>query len=90
MRLAWRGFVPVSLALFVLATVLVYLGQPRSWWALAGNGAIALIMLAFAAAMPTRVTGRQDNMPEIFPETNVRRTPKSSGFRKREVDPTPV
>ena len=66
MRLAWKGLIPVSLALFVLATALVYHGEHRSFvWAFGGNMVILCLVLAYASLSRTAVTGRQSNMPPI-------------------------
>ncbi len=63
MRMAWQGFIPVTLALVILATALLYFNLHRSVWALAGNVAIGLFALVYAAARGREITGRQDNMP---------------------------
>jgi hypothetical protein len=66
MRLAWQKLVPISLAIFVLATFLVYLGHHRSpLWALSGNGMILVIVILIAAAERTEITGRQPNLPPV-------------------------
>jgi NADH-quinone oxidoreductase subunit H len=68
MRLAWQGLIPVTLGLFVLATVLVYTGHQQSpLWALSGNALILIVTLAAAGASRTEVTGRQANLPAISP-----------------------
>jgi len=73
MRLAWKGLIPISLALFVLSATLLYFGVQRSIWALVGNVVIVAVALAIAGASRTDVTGRTANLPQI-PET-------SSAFR---------
>ena len=66
MRVAWKGLIPISLGLFVLATVLLYVGEERTpLWALVGNAVILAVSLLMASSSPTRVTGRQVNMPTI-------------------------
>ena len=66
MRIAWKGLLPPALALFVLATGLVYVGQPRSLvWALSGNAVILAVVLGVAAFSRTPITGRQLHMPSI-------------------------
>ncbi len=63
MRMAWQGLIPVTLALVILATILLYFNLHRSIWALVGNVAILAFVLAYAAARGREITGRQDNMP---------------------------
>ncbi len=64
MRLAWKGLIPITLALLVWTTVLVYFGKPRSGWALLGNAIILFVSFAYAAS-GGRVTGRQRNLPVV-------------------------
>jgi NADH-quinone oxidoreductase subunit H len=52
MRLAWRGLIPLALALLVLAAVKVYLGS-AGWMLLVGN----LVLAAGALALLGRRTG---------------------------------
>jgi NADH-quinone oxidoreductase subunit H len=66
MRLAWKGLIPITLALFMLAAGLLYFGKHRSpLWALAGNAVILAGALASAALSRTVVTGRQTNLPPV-------------------------
>ena len=66
LRLAWQRLVPVTLGLFVLATVLVYVGAERSpLWALSGNVLIVVVMLVVSGAARAETTGRQANLPAI-------------------------
>lgn len=65
MRLAWKGLIPITLALFVLAAVLLYFGLHRSVWALVGNVVIFVITLLVAGTSRTEVTGRASNLPPI-------------------------
>ncbi len=66
MHLAWKGLIPVTLALFVLTTLLVFLGHQRSpLWALGGNLFILIAALLTASLSGRRVTGRQVNLPAI-------------------------
>ncbi len=66
MRLAWQGLIPMTLGLFVLATVLLYTGHQQSpLWALSGNAVILVIALAAAGLSRSEITGRQANMPSI-------------------------
>ena len=70
MRLAWKGLIPITLGLFVLAVVLLYIGQPRHpGWSLLGNGAIlvgAMIQLGLKGAPSS---GREANMPMMVAST---------------------
>ncbi|MGD2108005.1 MAG: NADH-quinone oxidoreductase subunit NuoH [Phycisphaerae bacterium] len=65
MRMAWKGLIPISLGLFVVATVLLYFNRHATIWALVGNVAVVAITLFTASRSGVRVTGRQANMPEI-------------------------
>jgi NADH-quinone oxidoreductase subunit H len=77
LRLAWKGLVPMSLGLFVLAVVLLYVGQQRNFvLALGGNAAIVVVTLLVAARGRTEITGRQRNMPPVT-RASLRGTPAS-------------
>lgn len=66
MRLAWKGLIPMTLALFVLAMVLLYFGQQQQpVLALAGNAAILAVAAVCASRSTTPITGRQANLPPI-------------------------
>lgn len=66
MRLAWKGLIPITLALFVLATVLVYTGHHRSpVWALSGNAVILVVALVAVGASRKTITGRQANLAPL-------------------------
>jgi len=66
MRLAWKGLIPVTLALFMLAAILLYYGAHRSpLWALSGNAVILGVTLLVAASRTSIVTGRQLNLPPV-------------------------
>lgn len=67
MRLAWKSLIPMTLALFVLATVLVYFDVQRTAWALVGNVVIFAVVLLIARTSPVEVTGRASNLPPIDP-----------------------
>jgi NADH-quinone oxidoreductase subunit H len=63
MRMAWKGLIPITLALFVLSTLLVYTGHHRSpLWALSGNALILLVALVAAGTSRKPITGRQANL----------------------------
>jgi len=66
MQLAWKGLIPVMLAVFVLTAALLYLERHRDpIWALAGNLVIFLIALGYPAMRGAASTGRQQNLPPI-------------------------
>ncbi len=66
MRLAWQKLIPVSLAILVLATVLVYVGHHRSpLWALSGNALILFLVTVIAATERTEITGREANLARV-------------------------
>jgi len=71
MRLAWKGLIPITLALFVLAAALLFFDRQRSpLWALSGNVVILVVALIAASSSRLRVTGRQANLPTIAPTTD--------------------
>jgi len=77
MRLAWKGLIPITLALFVLASALLFFDRQRSpLWALGGNLVILVVALIAASSSRLRVTGRQLNLPSITP---------TAGFIRVEV-----
>jgi NADH-quinone oxidoreductase subunit H len=66
MRLAWRGMVPVGIALVLLTSILAALGWQRNLAAcLAVNAVLLAEILWLAARSTTQVTGRQPNMPAV-------------------------
>lgn len=67
MRLAWKSLIPLTLALFMLAAVLVYFNVQRTAWALVGNVVILAVVLLIAGTSPVEVTGRASNLPPIDP-----------------------
>jgi NADH-quinone oxidoreductase subunit H len=66
MRLAWRGLVPMSLAIVAVVGVLVYWGRPVSIWATVGDLAVVAAALAFMASRKPEMTGRQENLPPVL------------------------
>ncbi|MCK4658402.1 MAG: NADH-quinone oxidoreductase subunit H [Phycisphaerae bacterium] len=71
MRLAWKGLVPLGLGLIAFALGMLYIGKPQAWvWTLVGNVVILATMLGITALIPSRVTGRQYDMPELPPRTS--------------------
>lgn len=72
MHLAWKGLIPVTLALFLLATGLLFIEHQRSpVWALSGNLLILVAALFTASSSRLRVTGRQTNLPTIMPSDDL-------------------
>ncbi len=69
MRLAWKSLLPISLALFTLTTVLVYLGGHRTVWALLGNLVILVVMLIAAVGSRTPISGRVGDLRRIAQPT---------------------
>ena len=66
MRLAWKGLIPLTLALVVMTTLLLYVGEHRSpMWALSGNLVVVLFVVGWTSLRRTEITGRQANMPKI-------------------------
>jgi len=65
MRLAWKGLIPLTLGLFVLAITLLHLGLERTWWALLGNVVVVIIAVVCSAGSKRKISGRQRNLPAI-------------------------
>jgi len=66
MRLAWKGLVPMGVALVIATGVLVALGLNRNLIAsLAVNAIVLAVALWIASRGTTPITGRQDNLPEV-------------------------
>ena len=66
MRLAWRGLVPIGLALVVLTSLLAAVGWQRSFFAcLLINAGLLGVIIALAGRSKTPITGRQANMPDV-------------------------
>jgi NADH-quinone oxidoreductase subunit H len=65
MRLAWKGLVPLSLGLVVLAGMLLYAGRPTSAWAPAGNAALLLLCGVVGVMSGRPITGRQRGLPAV-------------------------
>lgn len=66
MRLAWKGLIPVMLAIFVLTVVLLYLGRQRDpLWTLVGNAIIFVVVMGYSALRGSASTGRQKNLPAM-------------------------
>jgi len=63
MRLAWKGLIPMSLGLLVVAIVGLYLGvHDKMWFTLPGNVIVAVVALVIAARGHTPISGRQRHM----------------------------
>jgi len=62
MRVAWKAAIPISLALVIWTTGLVYFGLQRTIWATVGDVAILLGAMAWAGFARTPITGRQANL----------------------------
>ena len=72
MRLAWKGMVPLSLAVVVLAACLAWFGDrpwwkpgPISVWAPIGEFAVLAVVLLIAGAAGGPVTGRQSRLRAV-------------------------
>lgn len=63
MRLAWKGLVPITMALVVLAGVLVYAGQPASPLATVGNLLLWLAAGVVSVLSGRPMSGRQSELP---------------------------
>ncbi len=75
MRMAWKGLIPITLVLVVLATILLYFDKQRSpLWALGGNLIILISALLAASSSRLRETGRQLNLPAITPTADLVRS----------------
>lgn len=66
MRLAWKGLIPITLALLVLTVGLVYFGRHRDpLWALGGNAVVLFLTWAWNLRPGRLLTGRPTNLPDI-------------------------
>jgi len=65
MRLAWKGLIPMSIGVLLVAIVGLYFGCHQSvWFTLPGNILVVVVSLWIAAASPVKVTGRQHDLPQ--------------------------
>jgi NADH-quinone oxidoreductase subunit H len=65
MRLAWRGMVPLGLALVAWATAMLYRGHPTSIWTPVGEVALFAIGVMWVSIREPRISGRQEHLPEL-------------------------
>jgi len=65
MRLAWRGLVPLGMALVGVTALLVYFAKAVSWWAPVGEGAVVVATLLWVSRSRTELTGRQSYLPPV-------------------------
>ncbi len=66
MRLAWKGLIPMSLGVLLVAIVGLHFGvQDRIWFTLPGNILVVVVSLIVAAVGQAPITGRQANLPPI-------------------------
>ena len=66
MRLAWKGLIPMSLGLLLVAIVGLHLGlHNKLWFTLGGNVVVLIVSLIGAAAARIRVTGRQTDLSQV-------------------------
>lgn len=67
MRLAWKGLIPMSLGVLLVAIVGLHYGlHDRIWFTLPGNVIVALIALWLTARSSEPLTGRQPGMPHMI------------------------
>jgi NADH-quinone oxidoreductase subunit H len=64
-NLAWKGLVPMGLALAAWAAALAYLGIPRSYWATAGEIILLIVGMAVVGAVGREPSGRQPSLPPV-------------------------
>jgi NADH-quinone oxidoreductase subunit H len=66
MRLAWKGLIPISVALVVVTAILVLFGLERNVFAsLIVNAVMIVGVLGYLAWTKPPVTGRQEHMPYV-------------------------
>jgi NADH-quinone oxidoreductase subunit H len=65
MRLAWKGLIPLGLALVTATGVLVYVNQPVSWYAPISEVAVLAVLWLALARLPRTITGRQPHLPPV-------------------------
>jgi NADH-quinone oxidoreductase subunit H len=79
MRLAWKGLVPVGMAVVVVQGVMLYAGRPVSWFTpLIEIGLLALAAL-IGVASGAPITGRQTSMTAEFGTRNAELEPAIRG-----------
>ena len=59
MMMAWSALIPVTLAIVMLTSIMVYLGKTQWYWMLAGNVAIGLVLLAIQPMLPKNTPNRR-------------------------------
>jgi NADH-quinone oxidoreductase subunit H len=64
-NLAWKGLVPMGLALAAWAAALAYLGIPRSYWATGGEVALLIVAAVAVRAASSEPSGRQPSLPPV-------------------------
>ena len=65
MRIAWKGLIPLGLAVVSLTMVLVYWQKPISIWATIGDVVLMVITLIVLAGSRAPITGRQPDLPPV-------------------------
>jgi hypothetical protein len=66
MRVAWKGMVPAGMMLVLGTSGLVLFDLHRVWWAsLLMNVIVLALCLGYLTMTRTRVTGRQENLPDV-------------------------
>jgi len=66
MRVAWKGLIPASLGVLVVAILALYFGWQRSvWFTLPGNLVVVAIALGVMSRKKTPVSGREANLPPV-------------------------
>ena len=68
MRMAWKGMIPMTLALLVGTVILLYFNLHKTVAATILDAVVLGVALVFAASSRSEVTGRGENMPPIKPE----------------------
>lgn len=62
MRLAWKGLVPIGMAIVVIQGTLLYVGRPVHWITPAAEVAVLLVLAVIAMLRPAPITGRQTSL----------------------------
>ena len=66
MRLAWKGLIPMSLGVLLVAIVGLHFGvQDKIWFTLPGNILVVVVSMIVAAMRKAPITGRQAHLPPL-------------------------
>jgi len=71
MRVAWKGLIPASLGVLLLAILALHWGLHRAvWFTLPGNALVIVIALVVMNRAKQPLSGREANLPPISPSSS--------------------